>query len=278
MPARCSTRRRRTRSSACSRTRPAISPAAIWRKLREQIANAQTQSILATLLGVGAHGGGRTAGGGSGLPGRSAQRRSSAPREIDQALAALLQRQQEEQADNAAVKFLTATGQSAKGMHETFRRFADQSLFTSRFVDPYVQSHPMPTERVRALEEVARTSPYWDKTDPPELQLRHDLMRAKLAGFLDRGDTIARRYPPSNTTLPARYARAISAYRFSDVRSAVGQIDELIQTQPNNPYFHELKGQALLESGRGAEAIPPLRRAVSLAPGSNLIRSCWRRP
>jgi predicted Zn-dependent protease len=182
-------------------------------------------------------------------------------------------RAQEEQADKAAVKFLNATGQSAKGMHETFRRFADQTMFTARFVDPYIQSHPMPAERVRALEEVARTSQYWEKKDAAELQHRHDMMRAKLAGFLDRPDTIARRYPASDTSLPARYARAISAYRFSDVRNAVAQIDALIQTQPNNPYFHELKGQALLESGRGAEAVAPLRRAASLAPNANLIRA-----
>ena len=243
-------------------------------KMRQEMANAQTQMILATLLGVGAMVASATAGGGSrGDAGQIGMAALSAPGEFIKRSLLSYVRQQEEQADKAAVKFLTATGQSAKGMHETFRRFAEQSMFTSRFVDPYVQSHPMPTERVRALEEVARTSPYWDKTDPPELQLRHDLMRAKLAGFLDRGDTIARRYPASNTTLPARYARAISAYRFSDIRGAVGQIDELIQIQPNNPYFHELKGQALLESGRGAEAIPALRRAVSLAPGSNLIRS-----
>ena len=74
------------------------------------------------------------------------------------------------------------------------------------------------------------------------------MMRAKLAGFLERPDTVARRYPSSDTSLPARYARAISAYRTSNLSSALTQIDALIQTQPNNPYFHELKGQALLES------------------------------
>src|SRR5690606_2200737 len=99
----------------------------------------------------------------------------------------------------------------------------------------------------------------------PELQLRHDLMRAKLAGFLDRGDTVARRYPASDTSLPARYARAIATYRHSDLRRAVTQIDGLIQSQPNNPYFHELKGQALLEGGRPAEAVGPLRHAVRLS-------------
>jgi predicted Zn-dependent protease len=181
------------------------------------------------------------------------------------------QRAQEEQADRAGVKFLTQTGQSPKGMYDTFKRFADQQLFASQHVDPYVQSHPMATERMAALEEVARSSPYWDKKDPPELQQRHDMMRAKLFGFLDQPDTLLRRYPLSNTSLPARYARAISSYRHSDLRAALGQIDSLIQAQPNDPYFYELKGQALVESGRGREAIAPLRYAIAHAPDPTLI-------
>jgi predicted Zn-dependent protease len=241
-------------------------------KMRQEMANAQTQMILATLLGVGAMLAGGAAGMGQGASQIGMAALSTSPEMIRRSLLSYV-RAQEEQADKAAVKFLTATGQSAKGMHETFRRFADQTMFTAQFVDPYVQSHPMPTERVRALEEVARNSPYWDKKDSPELQHRHDMMRAKLAGFLDRPDSIARRYPASDSSLPARYARAISAYRFSDLRSAVAQIDALIQAQPNNPYFHELKGQALMEGGRGAEAIAPLRRAVALAPNSHLMRA-----
>jgi predicted Zn-dependent protease len=83
---------------------------------------------------------------------------------------------------------------------------------------------------------------------------------------------VARRYPPSDTSLPARYARAISTYRHGDLRAALAQIDGLIQTQPNNPYFYELKGQALVEAGRAAEAIAPLRHAVRLAPRPALIQ------
>jgi predicted Zn-dependent protease len=241
-------------------------------KMRQEMANAQTQLILATLLGVGAMVAGAKTGAGQNAS-QIGMAALSAPQEIIRRSLLSYVRAQEEQADKAGVKFLTATGQSAKGMHETFRRFADQTMFTARGIDPYVQSHPMPTERVRALEEVARTSPYWDKKDPAELQHRHDMMRAKLAGFMDRPDTVARRYPSSDTSLPARYARAISAYRFSDIRNAVAQIDALIAAQPNNPYFHELKGQALLENGRGGEAIAPLRRAASLAPNAYLIRA-----
>src|SRR5437899_464809 len=132
---------------------------------------------------------------------------------------------QEEQADRAGVKFLTATGQSAKGMYETFKRLADQVLYQVRYMNPYLQTHPLPSERVAALEGLAKSSPYWDHKDSPALQARHDLMRAKLYGFLERPETVARRYPQSDASLPARYARAISAYRFSDPRAALGQID-----------------------------------------------------
>jgi len=157
-------------------------------------------------------------------------------------------------------------------MYVTFKRFADQMLVSSQYIDPYLQTHPMPRERVAALEELVKNSPYWERKDPPELQLRHDMMRAKLSGFMERPDTVMRRYPPTDTSLPARYARAISAYRHADLRAALVQIEGLIQTQPHNAYFYELKGQALLENARPLEAVGALRHAVALAPDAVLIR------
>ena len=195
-----------------------------------------------------------------------------APQSIIQRSLLSYVRAQEEQADKAGVKFLNATGQSPKGMYDTFKRFAEQVLVASRYIDPYLQTHPMPKERVEALAEIAKSSPNWDKKDPPELQLRHDMVRAKLSGFIERPATVTRRYPLTDTSLPARYARAISTYRFSDIRTALAQIEALIQAQPSNPYLLELKGQALIENGRPAEAIGPLRHAVALAPNSVLIR------
>jgi predicted Zn-dependent protease len=242
-------------------------------KLRAEVANLETASILAMLLGVGAVVATATArGGGYGQVGGNPMAAVLGPQVSIMRSLLSYQRQQEEQADRAGVNFLTQTGQSAKGMYDTFKRFADQQLFASQRADPYLQSHPMPAERLAALTEVARASPYWDRKDPPELQLRHDLMRAKLFGYLDRPETVLRRYPLSNTSLPARYARAVSSYQHSDLRNAMAQIDALIQAQPNNPYFYELKGQALVESGHSQEAIPLLRHAISLAPDPTLMR------
>src|SRR6266851_4664110 len=240
-------------------------------RMREEIARAETSAIIAMLLGVGAMVAGARAGAGSGI-GQVGAAAISAPQSI--AMRSLLSyvRAQEEQADRAGVKFLTATGQSAKGMYDTFKRLADQVLYQVRYMSPYLQTHPLPSERVAALEGLAKSSPYWDHKDQPALQARHDLMRAKLYGFLERPEGVARRYPLSDTSLAARYARAISAYRFFDPRGALAQIDALIQAQPQNPYFYELKGQALLEAGKPAEAVAPLRHAAQLAPNPALIQ------
>jgi predicted Zn-dependent protease len=237
-------------------------------KLRMELAHAQTISILTMLLGIGATFAASRAG--NAVGGNPAAVAFGAPQSMMQRSLLAYQRQHEEQADRAGVKFLTATHQSAKGMYDTFKRMADQQLFMAHGADPYLQSHPMARERLAALTEIVKT-PYWDKKDPPELQLRHDMMRAKLYGFLDNPGTVARRYPLSDQSLPARYARAISGYLHGDLRNALAQIDALIHSQPNNPYFYELKGQALLEAGRAREAIPPLRHAVAGAPNPLLI-------
>jgi predicted Zn-dependent protease len=240
-------------------------------KIREQLANAQTQLIIAMLLGAGALvAGAKSGGAGSGLT-QAGAAAIQAPQEMIRRNLLSYQRQQEENADRAGVKYLTANGQSARGMYETFKRFTSDSMFAARGADPYLQSHPMPFDRVQALEGLARSSPYWDKKDDPALQLRHDMVRAKISAFMERPDTVYRRYPSSNNSLPARYARAIVTYRHGDLRSAIAQIDTLIAEQPNNPYFYEVRGQALLEGGRPAEAIAPLRKAVQLSNSAPLI-------
>jgi predicted Zn-dependent protease len=240
-------------------------------KMREQLAQAQTQMIIAMLLGVGAVvAGARGGNSNSGLANAGAAALAGPQEMIRRNLISYV-RAQEENADRAGVKFLNATGQSAKGMYETFKRFSNDSLFAARGADPYLQSHPMPVERVAALEELARSSPYWDKKDDPALQLRHDMMRAKISAFMERQDTVYRRYPMSNDSLPARYAHAITTYLHGDLRNALAQIDGLIAVQPANPYFYELRGQALLEGGKPTEAIAPLRRAMQLSNNSPLI-------
>jgi predicted Zn-dependent protease len=191
----------------------------------------------------------------------------------DAALRTLLAYRQSEEssADQAAITFLNSAKQSARGMLETFD-FMASKLAGIQGIDPYLQSHPMPQQRLTQLRALAEASPYYANTDAPELQFRHDLMKAKLFGFIDEPQTTFNRYPQTDQSLPAQYARAIATYRQSGVNVALPQLDALIAAQPQNPYFYEIKGQFLFESGKAAAAVPPLREAVRLSPDEPLLK------
>jgi predicted Zn-dependent protease len=178
----------------------------------------------------------------------------------------------EASADQAALKYLTATGQSARGMITLFEKLARQSIATLRDVDPYVMSHPMPMDRIRNLEEAAKKSKFYNVQDPPALVLRHELVRAKLLGFTGSAQAVMQRYPSADQSMPARYARAIALFRKGDIKNSLPLIDSLTAELPENPYFWELKGQALLENGRAAEAVAPLQKAQKLLPNNGLIQ------
>jgi predicted Zn-dependent protease len=135
-----------------------------------------------------------------------------------------------------------------------------------------LQSHPLPRERVIAIETLVAQSEFTNRRDSPELQKRHDLVRAKLVGFTWSTDKVMRRYPLGDSSLPAKYARAIVAYRTGKPGPAQKQIDDLIKADPKSPYFLELKGQALLETGNPKAALAPLRKAVALAPSASIIK------
>jgi predicted Zn-dependent protease len=175
------------------------------------------------------------------------------------------QRSEEASADRAALRYLNATGQSARGMLKTFERMSEQQMFTKKFADPYAQSHPMAQDRYNGLLQDAQQSKYFDQPDDYVLQYRHDLVRAKLFAFTSHPSATLRAYPRSDKSPAAQYARAIAAMK-SNGKGAVKEIDALIRTQPNNPYYYELKGQALLEGGDPKSAIAPFRKALSFKP------------
>lgn len=238
-------------------------------RLRLAASQAQIMAVLGALLGVGAMAAGAAAG--SRDVAQSGGAIAGIGNSVAQRTLLAYQRTEEAAADRAAVTYLTRTGQSAKGMLTTFERFADQQLFSSRFTDPYVQSHPMARERLSQLENLAKKSKTFDNVDPAPLQARHDLVRAKLRAFVDHPQTVYRYYPDKDKSMAADYARAVVKMRVGDLRDADRAIDGLIARQPDNPYFWELKGQARLEGGRPGEAVGPFAKSVALAPNEGLL-------
>jgi predicted Zn-dependent protease len=121
------------------------------------------------------------------------------------------------------------------------------------------------------LQGLVEASPYREKTDTPREIADYALMRAKLRGFIEKPEVVLRRYPHSDRSQPARYARAAAYFRAADLENALQEIDSLIAERPDYAYFWELKGQILVESSRPKEGVPAYRKAVELAPNEPLI-------
>ncbi len=180
-------------------------------------------------------------------------------------------RAEEASADAHAVKYLAALDQSPAGIVEFFENFRAQETFSEARRYPYFRAHPLASERIRTTRQLAEATGLMDKPPTPREQYQFDMMRAKLIGFLERPTAVRRNYPDTDTSEAALYARAIAAMRASDIQVALTNAELLIASQPDNPYFHELLGQILFESGRTAESVAPHARALELMPGQPLL-------
>ncbi|WP_411820515.1 M48 family metalloprotease [Hyphococcus formosus] len=181
-------------------------------------------------------------------------------------------RSQEATADQSSITYLDRLGQSSKGAMELWSRVRNYQIITGARINPYLLTHPLANERLTALTERAEKSPYFDVKDPPEEIARYRLIQAKIMGFLhDPNETLVK-YPLSDQSEPAHYARAVAYYRYSDIEKALKEVRTLTEKRPDYPYFHELEGQILFEYGRTNEAIAPHQMAVDLLPDNALLR------
>jgi len=241
-------------------------------RLRTQIARAQTMQVVSALLGIGATVAGAAtnnsglAGVGSGIVAGGA--------ELAQRGLLGYQRGEEVTADRSALTYLEKTGQSPRGMIRTFERFADALSLSGSRIDPYKISHPLPRERIANLSALAQQSPYYDREDPESLRLRHDLARAKIAAYTQQPGAVRRLFSRNPTSLPARYADAISTSLYGNPGEALRKVDELIRQSPKYAYFHELRGEVLIRANRPEQAIEAFALASRLDPAdTGLMKS-----
>ncbi|RHW17967.1 peptidase M48 [Sphingomonas gilva] len=185
-------------------------------------------------------------------------------------------RAQENSADAAGARYMNAAGISGRGSIDFFKKLQNQEFrLAIPQEDSYARTHPLSGERIAALEGNFRNQPAWDKPTDPKLQARFLRVKAKLEGFIQEPPQTMRDFPASNTSVPAHYARAYAWHRGAYPDKAVEEVNALIAADPHDPYFLELKGQVLLESGKPEEALAPLREAVERSGGSPLIATTF---
>lgn len=171
----------------------------------------------------------------------------------------------ESSADRIAVDIMNKTKYSMIGFLNTMKLIKIQDRLTPKDEFSYLRSHPMSLERENALSR-------FTQNPLPETQdIRFELIKSKLIGFL---------YPPqrvfdiyqNNNSLPALYAKAIAHYRNRNLEKSLKLIDSLIKYKPDYPYFYELKGQFLLETGQIEKSIQYYDKALKHIQTAPLIR------
>jgi len=184
-------------------------------------------------------------------------------------------RTQESAADAAGATYLSKAGITGKGSVEFFKKLQKLEYrygYDSRSPDAqFYSSHPSSSDRITTLTDTYEQDPAWDRPPDPEIERRFQLIKAKLYGYIAEPKLTLQAYPEHVTTMPARYARAYAFHKDAQIDKALAETDALLRAEPDNPYFLELKGQVLLESGKASEALAPLRRATELTNNQPLI-------
>jgi predicted Zn-dependent protease len=181
-------------------------------------------------------------------------------------------RTQEASADQAAATFLEKSHMSARGLVDFFDNFRYEEVFANARKNRFFYDHPLSSDRIDALNVRAQKSPYYNVVDSPEALAEHAVMVAKLKAFMNAPQQTFVDYKETDTSFPARYARAIAYYRNLETDKALKLTDALLADYPNDPYVWELKGQILFEAGRPKEAEPAHERSVELKPNAPLLR------
>ncbi len=180
---------------------------------------------------------------------------------------------QESSADQAALNYLETTGQSGRGLITFFNEQIRPYEFMTRRMPPYMMTHPYASDRVESLRQGVERASHRETSDSEENLRRFRLMQAKLIGFIRTEAQTLSRYPPSDASQPARYARAVAYYRTSRLAEARAELEVLMREDDANPYFQELMGQILFENGRAEESIAYHRRSLDLAPNQPLLQT-----
>jgi predicted Zn-dependent protease len=232
-------------------------------RLREGLANATTEAILAMVLGA-------AAAVASGNPEAGAAVMMGGSHVAERGLLAYT-RDMERQADQAAINFLERSGTSPRGLMEFMEILSDQELLAVGRQDPYVRTHPISHDRVEFLRDALTKVKHANAPLPRRFDEMHRRMRAKLMGYLDPTRAL-QVYKEDDGSLESRYARAIAFSRRPDYPKALALMDTLIAERPNDAYFQEAKAQMLFESGRPGEALPLYEKALQLQPDEPLLR------
>jgi predicted Zn-dependent protease len=164
------------------------------------------------------------------------------------------------------------THQSGLGMVNVFDRMANDAARAGINEKEFASTHPADRDRIALMQEEADASPYRDVPDSPASVHAYEMVKAKVIGYLLPVRDVFYRYPLSDKSAPARYARAMVYMRLPDLPKALAEINSLIKDEPKNPYFFEVLGQIYVSMSQPMKGLAPYQTSVDLLPDAPELR------
>ncbi len=180
-------------------------------------------------------------------------------------------RSQESAADRASIRYLKAAGISPQASVDVLNIFRGQEALTANRQDPYVLTHPLTSSRIARMKAAASSYSGGPSKQSQNIDYWYARMIVKFNGFIGNPSYNLRRIKRGDKGELQTLARAIAYHRQPKPAKAQREIAKLVKMRPNDAYYHELRGQILLESGKARAAVSSYRRAASLAPKEALI-------
>jgi len=178
-------------------------------------------------------------------------------------------RAEEAAADQSAIRFMLSAGVDPAASLEVLELFRGQEALASSRQDPYVRTHPLTADRLRAIRGLVAANP-GNPGETPTADFWFARAQGKLSAFVQNPGWTLRRTRGDDSAV-ALMRRAVAYHRQADSNRAIQTMQSLLQAHPNDPYWHELFGQILLESRQAGAAVQSYRNAVNLNSNEPLI-------
>lgn len=179
-------------------------------------------------------------------------------------------RAQEAAADQSGIRAMVRAGAEPAAMLEVLDLFRGQEALSAGRQDPYVRTHPLTRERIRAITGYAAA--YGGKAAPDDAAAYwFARAKGKLSAFRRAPSWTLRRAGQSYSRDITLMRQAVAHHRAAEAGKALAAMEQLLALRPKDPFVHDLHGQILLESRRPAEAVRAYGKAAALAPGNAQI-------
>ncbi|WP_326525008.1 M48 family metalloprotease [Sphingomonas sp.] len=186
-------------------------------------------------------------------------------------------RVQESSADAAGARYLATAGITGRGLLTFFKKLQNQEYryAITQSEGSYDRTHPLSGERMAALDQVTRGAPNWNTPSDPGIEARFKRVQAKLRGYVNDPRQTLVKYPLSDRSVPAHYARAYAYHLSGYPDQAKAETAALVKALPHDPYILELQGQIVMEGGDPNGALAPLREATRASRDAPLIATTF---